>query len=134
MGSASGGWWSVPARPSKRRNGGCGARVARCSKPMLMLQGERCLVRPWRKTDVAALVKHADNPNIAKNLRDRFPSPYSQKDAKAFLKFASAEQDPSNLAIEVDGEAVGAVGYVPGRDVERFSAEIGYWLGESMWG
>jgi RimJ/RimL family protein N-acetyltransferase len=29
---------------------------------------------------------------------------------------------------------VGAVGYVPGRDVERFSAEIGYWLGEALWG
>jgi len=23
---------------------------------------------------------------------------------------------------------------VPGRDVERFSAEIGYWLGEEFWG
>lgn len=34
----------------------------------------------------------------------------------------------------MNGEAVGAVGFVPGRDIERFSAEIGYWLGEELWG
>ena len=39
-----------------------------------------------------------------------------------------------NLAIEVDGEAAGAIGYVAGTDVERYSAEIGYWLGEAYWG
>ena len=50
------------------------------------------------------------------------------------MKHAIAANDPSNLAIEVDGIAVGAIGYVPGRDVERYSAEIGYWLGESHWG
>ena len=77
---------------------------------------------------------HANNLNVAKNLRDRFPHPYTEKDAKAFLKHATSASDPSNLAIEIDGEAVGAVGFVPGRDIERFSAEIGYWLGEKFWG
>lgn len=38
------------------------------------------------------------------------------------------------MAIDVDGEAVGSVGYVIQQDVERVSAEIGYWLGESFWG
>ncbi len=38
------------------------------------------------------------------------------------------------MAIDVEGQAVGAIGYVPGRDVERYSAEIGYWLGEELWG
>ena len=45
----------------------------------------------------------------------------------------SAER-PTNLAIDVDGTAVGGVGYVPGSDVERYSAEVGYWLGEALWG
>ena len=101
---------------------------------MLVLQGTRCLVRPWRKADAASLVQHANNLNVAKHLRDRFPHPYTTADAKFFLKHASAAQDPSNLAIDVDGNAVGAVGYVPGHDIERFSAEIGYWLGEEFWG
>lgn len=98
------------------------------------LKGDRCTVRAWRKSDADSLVRHADNINVAKHLRDRFPHPYTRQDAKAFLKHATASEDPTNLAIEVAGAAVGAIGYVPGRDVERFSAEIGYWLGETMWG
>lgn len=101
---------------------------------MLELTGARCIVRDWRRSDAESLVRHANNINVAKHLRDRFPHPYTRQDARAFLKHAAASADPTNLAIVVDGEAVGAIGYVPGRDVERFSAEIGYWLGETMWG
>ena len=36
-------------------------------------------------------------------------------------------------AIEVDGEAAGGIGIEQKTDVERISAEIGYWLGESCW-
>ena len=103
-------------------------------KPLLVLEGRRCRVRPWLKSDAASLIVHADNINVARHLRDRFPHPYTRKDASDFLKHATAGTDAGNLAIEVDGAAVGAIGYVPGRDVERFSAEIGYWLGEACWG
>ena len=34
----------------------------------------------------------------------------------------------------MDGEAVGGVGFVLRHDVERVSAEIGYWLAEPFWG
>lgn len=98
------------------------------------LEGSKCCVRPWRESDVASLVTHADNINVAKHLRDRFPNPYTTKDALGFLRHAIASTDPSNLAIEVNGAAVGAIGYVRGNDVERYSAEIGYWLGEAHWG
>ncbi|HEY7057654.1 MAG TPA: GNAT family protein, partial [Vicinamibacterales bacterium] len=40
----------------------------------------------------------------------------------------------TTFAIDVGGEAVGGIGFSPGTDVERFSAEIGYWLGEPFWG
>jgi RimJ/RimL family protein N-acetyltransferase len=84
--------------------------------------------------DAESVVRHANNINVARQLRDRFPHPYTRANASAFLKAATSAPEPSNLAIDVDGEAIGAVGYVPGIDVERFSAEIGYWLGESYWG
>jgi RimJ/RimL family protein N-acetyltransferase len=84
--------------------------------------------------DADALVRHADNINVARQLRDRFPHPYSRANAQAFLKAAVSSPDTSNLAIDVHGEAVGAIGYVIGVDVERYSAEIGYWLGEAHWG
>ena len=101
---------------------------------MIVLEGQRCRVREWTKADAESLTAQANNINVAKHLRDRFPHPYTLRDARAFLKHAVASGDPTNLAIEADGLAVGAIGYVPGRDVERFSAEIGYWLGESFWG
>lgn len=101
---------------------------------LLLLPGIRCSVRAWKKSDAASLIRHADNINVARCLRDAFPNPYTKSDARAFLKRATGADDPTNMAIDVEGEAVGAIGYVPGRDVERFSAEIGYWLGEQLWG
>jgi [ribosomal protein S5]-alanine N-acetyltransferase len=98
------------------------------------LVGARCLVRPWRAEDAQPLARHANNLNIARHLRDRFPHPYTIGDARAFLRFAAQSDDVANFAIEVDGEAAGGVGYNPGRDVERYSAEIGYWLSEVHWG
>src|SRR4029079_8037318 len=100
----------------------------------MRLEGTRGIVRQWRMQDADALVRHADNINVARQLRDRFPHPYPRAHARMFLKAATSAGEPSHLAIEGRGEAAGAIGYVPGIDVERFSAEIGYWLGESYWG
>jgi ribosomal-protein-alanine N-acetyltransferase len=101
---------------------------------LLRLEGDRCLLRRWTKSDVPSLVHHADNLNVAKHLRDRFPHPYTRAHAFAFLAHAVAADSPTNLAIEVEGAAVGGIGYVRGSDVERYSAEVGYWLGEEHWG
>jgi [ribosomal protein S5]-alanine N-acetyltransferase len=100
----------------------------------MILQGTRCTVRPWRASDAEALVRHANNINIAKQLRDRFPHPYTSRDAHDFLKMITATTPQTSLAIDVEGEAAGGLGYVPGNDVERYSAEVGYWLGEACWG
>jgi [ribosomal protein S5]-alanine N-acetyltransferase len=97
-------------------------------------QGAHCLVRRWRTTDAGPLVRHANDPAVARQLRDRFPHPYTASDAVAFLRMTAAERDASNLAIEVAGEAAGGIGFVQGTDVERYSAEIGYWLGAQYWG
>jgi RimJ/RimL family protein N-acetyltransferase len=99
----------------------------------MTLTGERCTLRPWRAADARSLVRHANNLNVARHLRDRFPHPYTSKDASAFLAAVARENPPANFAIEVAGEAAGGLGYVPGHDVERYSAEVGYWLGESCW-
>jgi RimJ/RimL family protein N-acetyltransferase len=100
----------------------------------MMLKGERCTVRSWRAVDVDSLVLHANNHQVARQLRDRFPHPYTRAHALAFLKSTTTADRSSNLCIEVNGEASGGIGFVCGNDVERFSAEIGYWLGEQHWG
>src|SRR6478735_9237368 len=101
---------------------------------VLRLEGRRTVLRPWARGDSASLVRHANNINVARHLRDRFPHPYTRADAAAFLAHCLAADTPSSFAIEIDGQAVGGAGFVRGTDVERFSAEVGYWLGEEFWG
>jgi [ribosomal protein S5]-alanine N-acetyltransferase len=38
------------------------------------------------------------------------------------------------FAIDVNGEAVGAIGVHPQSDIMCKNAELGYWLGEGYWG
>lgn len=100
----------------------------------MQLSGQRCVVRSWRSSDAESVTLHANNHNVARQLRDRFPHPYTRAHAAAFLKTAVAAERPTNLCIDVNGKAVGGIGFVCGSDVERFSAEIGYWLSERHWG
>ncbi len=96
-----------------------------------------CRLRPWRKSDAESLVRHANNPKIAARLRDRFPHPYTMEHARQYLMKDAQRAVEGNefvFAIEVDGEAAGGIGIVRGTDVERVSAELGYWLGEQYWG
>jgi len=83
---------------------------------------------------VESITYHADNRKIWINLRDGFPHPYTFKDGEAFIKMALARKPESFFAIEVNGNAVGSIGFNLHTDVERVSAEIGYWLGEEFWG
>lgn len=86
-------------------------------------------------SDGKALCKYADNKKIADNLRDIFPYPYTEQDAAAFLTAAIRENGQQCLfAIDIGGEAVGGIGLTLQNDVNRKSAEIGYWLAESFWG
>lgn len=98
------------------------------------LTGERVTLRPWRSDDAPSLARHANNRNVARQLRDRFPHPYTIADARQFIQMASGARPTTMFAMVVDDEAVGGIGFFPGADVERFSAEIGYWLAEPYWG
>ncbi len=94
----------------------------------------RSIVRSWSGVDAEALVRYANNRKIWLNLRDRFPHPYTRRDARTFLSTAREQSPETFFAIEVGGEAVGGIGFMLQQDVERVSAEIGYWLGEPFWG
>ena len=80
------------------------------------------------------LSRHANNREIWLNLRDRFPHPYTRADAESWVRIASAGDPQTHFAIEACGEAVGGVSLMLQDDVERVSAEIGYWLSEAFWG
>jgi ribosomal-protein-alanine N-acetyltransferase len=93
-----------------------------------------CEIRSWHSSDVPSLVANANNRRIWINLRDRFPHPYTAKDGRRFVRTATQMVPESFFAIAVGGAAVGGIGFVLQPDVERVSAEIGYWLGEPFWG
>lgn len=98
------------------------------------LIGPLVTLRPWRLIDAPSLVKYANNPHVARQLRDRFPHPYTAADARQFIQSIANARPTTTFAITLEGEAIGGTGFAPGADVERFSAEVGYWLGEPFWG
>jgi ribosomal-protein-alanine N-acetyltransferase len=93
-----------------------------------------CTVRSWQWRDRDAIVRYANNRKVSINLRDRFPYPYTARDARNWLDVVVDQKPLTDFAIDVAGEAVGGIGFTPQHDIERRSAEIGYWLGEPFWG
>ena len=94
------------------------------------------MLRPWRPEDAPSIARHADDPQVAANLRDVFPCPYQLSDAEEFIRLCRAAEPEQAIfrAIVVDGQAVGSVALTRGTDVCRRSAELGYWLGRALWG
>ncbi len=99
----------------------------------MVIKLQKSILRPWRVGDEDSLVENANNRNVWRNLRDIFPHPYTRKDADNWIALAGSQDPVINFAIEVAGLAVGGVGLKLREDVDRRSAEIGYWLGECYW-
>jgi [ribosomal protein S5]-alanine N-acetyltransferase len=93
-----------------------------------------CVLRPWREGDESSLVRHANNYEVWRRLRDGFPHPYTHADAERWIAFAMQQNPQTHFAIEMHGEATGGIGLELRSDVERRSAEMGYWLGQDFWG
>ncbi len=90
-------------------------------------------IRQWKTDDLDNLVKYANNINVWNNLRNYFPSPYTEDDGKVWLEKMAEASPIVNLAIDMDGECIGGIGLILNTDVYAYSAEIGYWLGEPFW-
>ncbi len=99
----------------------------------MQIELPQCTRRPWHPDDVAALVRHANNRNIWRNVRDRFPHPYTAEAAEMWISIAHTNPYEPAFAIAVNGEAGGGIGLIFGQDIDRRSAEIGYWLSEEYW-
>jgi RimJ/RimL family protein N-acetyltransferase len=100
----------------------------------MLLRLHTCTVRSWETNDIESLALHANNEKIWMNLRDAFPHPYTKQHAREFIRAIRQRSPETTFAIAVGDEAVGSIGFVLHPDVERVSAEIGYWLAEPFWG
>jgi len=91
-------------------------------------------LRPLLLSDSKSIAYHANNKLIWINLRDRFPFPYSEKDAITFIEMVSGKNPVTEFAIDLDGIAIGVAGIILKDDVYRLNGEIGYWIGQDYWG
>ena len=98
------------------------------------LEAGVCVLRPWATSDRDALARAADDREVWRNLTDRFPHPYSLRDADEWIARCLLEGRPHrNFAIVVDHQAVGGIGLeLPGQE-KRQMANLGYWLARSVW-
>ncbi len=100
------------------------------------LVGERCTLRPLRPGDAASLQRHADDPEVAYNLFEGFPQPYTLAAAEAWC--AHEHLDPRvahvlGVVVERD-EVAGCISVTPQQGLWGASAIVGYWLGRAYWG
>ncbi|MGB8965945.1 MAG: GNAT family protein [Candidatus Cybelea sp.] len=92
------------------------------------------LLRSPAMAEAESLYKHANNRDVWITLRDGMPYPYSPEDAVRWVERVQDQQPRVSFVIDLNGEAIGAIGLVLGCDIERCSAEVGYWLGADHWG
>jgi RimJ/RimL family protein N-acetyltransferase len=84
--------------------------------------------------DAESLALHANDHDVARNLRDRFPHPYAVEDAHAYIAHLASRSVPTSFGIVVDDQAIGSISLMLGDDIARRSAEVGYWIGRAYWG
>lgn len=103
-------------------------------EPILRLRS--CLIRPFDEGDVSSLAKAANNPKIARWMRNTFPQPYTHDDAKTWISIANSASPVRDFAIcdPDDSSVIGCIGLKARDDVQYRTMEIGFWLSEERWG
>jgi [ribosomal protein S5]-alanine N-acetyltransferase len=93
------------------------------------MQARRLKFREIELADAARIALLAGEWDVAR-MTGRIPYPYSEQMACDWM--ASLADGEVVHAIMLEGELIGAVGYVP--TSTGCSAEIGYWIGKPWWG
>src|SRR5438128_10175338 len=111
-----------PRTPRRMLRPAANCRRCRCLKPKAsdrraaMTAADRVTLREWRRADINAVASYANNRKLWINMRDRLPYPYTCAHARAWIAHCAAQTRPATqFAIDLDGSAVGAIGF------ERFS-------------
>ncbi len=104
--------------------------MSRIVLPADPLVAERTVLRPWRDTDIAALVAACQDPEISR--WTSVPFPYGESDARAYLlqRFDAIHVGSAAPFAIVDGDGARLVGSISLNWLEwkNLRAEVGYWL------
>ena len=96
------------------------------------LKTERLLLRPFKLSDIDAVLEYASDPQWATH----YPGPYNRKRAEYMVAFAvsTPRDNGAVFAIVYDGRVIGLVSLnVDPEDRER-KAELGYDIARNVWG
>ncbi|RFN44767.1 putative n-acetyltransferase p20 [Fusarium flagelliforme] len=102
--------------------------------PETILQLESCAVRAYKEGDAESLAKAANNPKIARYMRNTFPHPYEIPDAKKWISIANTPPLHDFAICSPDSSIViGGIGLKARDDIHYRTMEIGYWICEDYW-
>lgn len=92
-------------------------------------------LRKWKKNDAESIAIVANNSEVAANLRNAFPNPYTLEDAKWYVDDCINNEGKKQItrSIVVGEKAVGSIGIFLKEDVYEKSGELGYWLAQEYW-
>ncbi|MDJ0497941.1 MAG: GNAT family protein [Acidimicrobiia bacterium] len=91
-------------------------------------------LRRWRMADQEALVAEANSHAVWRNMSHIFPHPYTTADASSWIERCIGQDPPQDLVIALDDRLIGVCGMGREEGVNRYTTEVGYWLGERHWG
>jgi len=92
------------------------------------IKSKNFTLRPYKKGDEESLIKNINDKDIYK-YTVRIPYPYTSKHAKQWIYHPKNKAD-INFAIDIRRRVVGGIGL---RNITKYKAEIGYWLGKKYW-
>src|SRR3954465_1516583 len=103
----------------------------RMPPPLIQLRTERLILCPYREQDIPALVRLLGDREVAATTL-RIPHPYTEADARAFLKAQESPASKFGMFEVSSGDLVGGIGL--GVEERHHHAELGYWVGVPYWG
>jgi RimJ/RimL family protein N-acetyltransferase len=111
----------------RRRRGALARRIVLPGDPLV---DGRTALRPWRDSDVTALVAACQDPEIVR--WTRVPTPYGETDARAYLlarydAVYAGLSAPFAIVAADGGELLGSISLMRFA-WEHLRAEVGYWL------
>ena len=91
-------------------------------------------LRDFIEGDASSIVENGNNLNVSRFLREVFPFPYTIDAAKWWVSEGFKLGNSLNVAIVFEGQCIGGAGLQFLENENRYSCELGYWLGEAHWG
>ena len=93
-------------------------------------------IKEWKIEYSKDLACALNNKKVLDNLRDGLPYPYTENDAKEFIRtmMNADKNDIFAFAIVYNGKCIGSIGAFRQSNIHFRTAEIGYYIAEKYWG